>query len=116
MGCCGPIWSTTIPPSSTLQEEDNHIRTETEPVLMNVNEGPVSSARLEGMNLATALAAERNSRVGINAGPTSTGGRVKSLMRLIEETDGHQWNKRRKRDVGRDSSDWMCCVCRDPFK
>ncbi|XP_015881224.1 uncharacterized protein LOC107417154 [Ziziphus jujuba] len=130
MGCCGPMWSTAIPPPppppppSTLQEEqeeeEDHqliIQTETAPVLINV--GPTSSAPLPvpGMNLATALAAERNSRVGKACGPTSSGaGRVKSLMRLIEETDGPRLNKRRKRDEGRDDTDWMCCVCMERSK
>ncbi|KAL5573459.1 hypothetical protein UlMin_023056 [Ulmus minor] len=125
MGCCGANWSR--PTSSTFtiletlplplqeqeEEEEDHstpTATDSEPVGVgptNVVVGPVP-ATSSGMNLAMALAAERNSRAG-NEGP------VKTLMTLIEETDGVDWNKRRKRDNGR-GGDWLCCVCMERNK
>lgn len=82
-----------------------------------------------GMNLAMALAAERNLR-GSDMDPTKNAGQVKTLMRLIEETDGVDWrqNKKREKDkdkdknknkdpgVGGNENEWVCCVCMDRNK
>ncbi|KAF3443400.1 hypothetical protein FNV43_RR13082 [Rhamnella rubrinervis] len=102
LGCfCGALcWGTV----ETLQEDH---RTET--LLTNFQ---------SGMNLATALAAERNSRAGIG-GPTAKV-HAKSLTKVIEETQGlDYWSKRRKRSsdgqkVG--DTDWVCCVCMERNK
>lgn len=86
----------------------------TEPLLSNL--GPVPSAP-PGMNLATALAAERNSRSG-NGGPTAKV-HVKSLIRLTEETDDLDYrNKRRKISDGQKGgdTDWVCRVCKERNK
>ncbi|GMY09807.1 zinc-binding protein A33-like isoform X3 [Fagus crenata] len=109
MGCCGATWS---PTSSTLtiletqEEEDQDMEEEVE-LVSNVNHVQAPT----GMNLAMALAAERNSRDGNVGHPTQ----VKTLMRLIEETDGVDWRKKRRRDKGVDS-DWVCCVCMERSK
>lgn len=111
MGCCGATWSpspSTLTIIETLEEEHHH---RTEPVSV----GPVQAA-VPGMNLAMALAAERNSRAG-REGPTTASGQVKSLMTLIEEMDGADWsNRRRWNSKGAGDSDWLCCVCMERNK
>ncbi|XVF31808.1 hypothetical protein REPUB_Repub17cG0024900 [Reevesia pubescens] len=118
---------------------NNHINTPTEnncgssgiPLLLAGRQQVVvatsgsGSGSGSGMNLAMALAAERNLR-GNNVGPSPT--EVKTLMRLIEETEGVDWNNKKKSrkeninvvvnvDQGdRSSSDWMCCVCMERKK
>lgn len=72
------------------------------------------------MNLASALEAERNLR-GEDAPAVPT---VKSLLMLIEETDGDDWKhkmmkKKIKSDVAmadRGGNDWVCCVCMEGSK
>ncbi|CBI28866.3 unnamed protein product, partial [Vitis vinifera] len=66
-----------------------------------------------GMNLASALAAERKSRT---VGPTTaaeTAVPLKTLMRLIEETDGVDLMKNRDKEGG---GDGVCCVCMERNK
>ncbi|XP_062104660.1 uncharacterized protein LOC133815911 [Humulus lupulus] len=136
IGCCGATWSptsSTLTIMETLQEDEeehhNHHHHQAEPVAVVV--GPVP-----GMNLAMALAAERNSRAaGDEVGPTSVTGQVKSLMTLIEETDGVDWSNRKKKErdhnnkrgtidgngVGTGKAkggdiDWVCCVCMERSK
>ncbi|GMN53788.1 hypothetical protein TIFTF001_022910 [Ficus carica] len=111
MGCCRATWSpssSTLTMMETLEEEHRA----TEPVSV------VGPAAVPGMSLAMALAAERNSRAG-SEGPTATSGQVKSLMTLIEETDGVDWSNRRRRmeeNRGAGDSDWLCCVCMERSK
>ncbi|CAK9184087.1 unnamed protein product [Ilex paraguariensis] len=64
-----------------------------------------------GVNLATALAAERHMR---EVGPT-TGAPLKSLMRMFEETDGVDFKKRKKRENAGEI-DSLCCVCMERNK
>lgn len=141
MGCCGATWSpssSTLTIMETLQEEVGaedeveHHQPRPGSVLMgpgSVVVGPVQAAfPLPGMNLAMALAAERNSRAGGEVGPTAAAaaeaGQVKSLMTLIEETDGVDWSSRRKRERddkkgtggGGGDIDWLCCVCMERGK
>lgn len=99
MGCCGSRRRPTSSSFSTLEtlQENPH----TAP--------PLSS----GMNLAMALAAERNSREEKDEGPATE---VKTLMRLIEETDGVDWRKKRRRDNKGADTDWLCCVCMERSK
>ncbi|KAF9610967.1 hypothetical protein IFM89_026237 [Coptis chinensis] len=64
-----------------------------------------------GMNLATALAAEREFRAAQewkagSVGPTSASPKRVSLIRLLEETDGDDEEK--EKGVGNES---ICCVC-----
>ncbi|PON84483.1 43kDa postsynaptic protein [Trema orientale] len=148
MGCCGATWGpspSTLTIMETLQEdeeEEEHHQTERGSVGPSsvVVVGPVQSAAtavpapIAGMNLAMALAAERNSRAGRLGGGGETVGpttEVKSLMTLIEETDGVDWSNRRKRErdqkkggggtgagagAGGDGGDWLCCVCMERSK
>ncbi|CAN1124260.1 hypothetical protein LINPERPRIM_LOCUS3674 [Linum perenne] len=63
------------------------------------------------MNLAAALAAERGSTDA-----------AKTLMRLIEETDGEDCRKSKKKrreaegGGGGGGGDWVCCVCMERDK
>ncbi|XP_059451876.1 uncharacterized protein LOC132182604 [Corylus avellana] len=110
MGCCGATWrptSSTLTIMEALQEQEDQQHMEQVEVVTTVNHGPAPAV----MNLAMALAAERNSR-DENVGPTTE---VKSLMRLIEETDGVDWRKKRRRDKEVDG-DWVCCVCMERSK
>ena len=140
MGCCRATWS---PTSSTLAILENHHEEEEEEeeeeeldlvtnvnVNVNVNDVHQAPTTATGMNLAMALAAERNSRdENVNVGhPTP---QVKTLMRLIEETDGVDWRKKRRKDkknnnnnnnnnnnkgVDDTNSNWVCCVCMERSK
>lgn len=112
LGCCGAAWR---PHSSTLSiiethEESQLTVTEAEQVQVVTSEN--NSPPLAGMNLAMALAAERSSRDEKDVGPPTE---VKSLMRLLEETDGVDWRKKRRREKGVDA-DWVCCVCMERSK
>ncbi|XWS36743.1 hypothetical protein CRYUN_Cryun20dG0112000 [Craigia yunnanensis] len=146
MSCCGATWSprARISTISILEEDEeeavqrqqviinefgntvnNDIQNQTEnggstPLLVGQQEVATSGS---GMNLAMALAAERNLRA-TNVGPRPT--EVKTLMRLIEETEGDDWNKKKRKDnvvnvegvvgVGGGSCNWMCCVCMERKK
>ncbi|XP_022147824.1 baculoviral IAP repeat-containing protein 7-like [Momordica charantia] len=76
-------------------------------------EDAARSSAASGMNLAMALAAERNLR-GDEGGPAGAGD-VKSLMRLFEEMDGVDWKTKRKEGEN-NGVDWMCCVCMERSK
>lgn len=118
MGCCGAIWSRT-----RIQTITNIIQPEPEETRLHIQNHQQSAAAGSVMNLAMALAAERNLRDGDNAvGPRKKDAvTVKSLLMLIEETDGDDW-KRRKSDVGVEAgklsggNDWVCCVCMERNK
>ncbi|KAF4386443.1 uncharacterized protein LOC115699578 [Cannabis sativa] len=145
VGCCGATWSptsSTLTIMETLQEDEeeeeeehhgyhhHHNHDEDEPVSVVVGSVPA------GMNLAMALAAERNSRAAGGGGeevvgPRSVAGQVKSLMTLIEETDGVDWSSRRKKERDHSNNnkrgngngngtgediDWVCCVCMERSK
>ncbi|XWS47385.1 hypothetical protein CRYUN_Cryun14cG0147800 [Craigia yunnanensis] len=142
MGCCGANWSPRAR-ISILDEDDeeeeaaqrrqviisrsgnavnNRIQNQTEnsaSIPLLVGQQQVIATSGSGMNLAMALAAERNLRAN-NVGPSHT--EVKTLMRLIEETEGVDWNKKKRKDniegvgVGGGSCDWMCCVCMERKK
>ncbi|XP_022759875.1 uncharacterized protein LOC111306234 [Durio zibethinus] len=148
MGCCGATWTprARISTISILLEDEDEEAAERQQVIMS-RSGNVVNNRIQnrrensastpllvgqqpvvvtpgnsGMNLAMALAAERNMR-GNNVVPSPT--QVKTLMRLIEETEGVDWNnykKKRKDNVvvhvegGGGSCDWMCCVCMERKK
>ncbi|EOA21568.1 hypothetical protein CARUB_v10001978mg [Capsella rubella] len=110
IGCCGPTWGLRL--TSNTREDDEPFENR---VVSGSNHGPV-----QGMNLATALAAERNYRTEETVTPPSgslTPLRV-SLMRLLEETaervvvEGNETltasSSSTVRGVGNDS---VCCVC-----
>ncbi|XVF21042.1 hypothetical protein REPUB_Repub12eG0056300 [Reevesia pubescens] len=157
MGCCGGTWSpisriSTISILEEVEEEvaavqrqqhvimsrscsnvvNNRIQNQTEnsasvPLLMGHQQEQQQVAGNSGMNLAMALEAERNLR-GNNMGPSPSLPEVKTLMRLIEETDGVDWNKKKSRKDNVNvvnveggggeggSCDWMCCVCMERKK
>ncbi|KAK8711845.1 hypothetical protein V6N13_147105 [Hibiscus sabdariffa] len=154
MGCCGATWNpTTI---SILDQHDqtpptprsfNALNSATVPLLLGrqqqqqqqLQRQPVPTAT--GMNLAMALAAERNLRGNnndndSNAGP-SPRDQVKTLMRLIEETEGVDWTqqqqqqqqkKKKKKQRSEENDDveieggaepepeGRCCVCMERKK
>ena len=145
MGCCGATWSPRAR-ISTIEEDgeeaaqrqqviisrsgnvvNNRIQNQTEnsastPLLAGQQQQQqVVPTTGSGMNLAMALEAERNLRA-TNLGHSAT--EVKTLMRLIEETEGVDWNKKKRKDtivvkvegVGGGSCDWMCCVCMERKK
>ncbi|XWS75799.1 hypothetical protein CRYUN_Cryun01aG0123200 [Craigia yunnanensis] len=146
MGCCGASWSPKARISILEEDEEgeeeviirrggnvvnNRIQNQTEnsastPLLVGQQQQQqqVVPTTGSGMNLAMALEAERNLRA-TNVGPSATG--VKTLMRLIEETEGVDWNKKKRKDVVVNnvegvgvvrggSCDWMCCVCMERKK
>ncbi|CAJ1962582.1 unnamed protein product [Sphenostylis stenocarpa] len=116
MGCCGAAWGFRSHELSFANEEQqqqqqpNH--QETDPGLNCV--GP--SAAGSGMNLAAALAAERQIR-----GPQEEAGRAPgtpwrvSLMRLLEESEGGESaaveKEKEEEKGGVVGNDSVCCVC-----
>ncbi|XP_026423540.1 uncharacterized protein LOC113319508 [Papaver somniferum] len=143
IGCCGAIWSTSTnqaPNLMNVREEDEEIDEE-----MNASQIPVSDeniilipnqsfcvsqnpVEITGLNLAAALAAERNLR-GIDGddrrgGPTVTTTSIPSpplrvsLMRLLREGDGEDAERERDRLAGGGGgkNDTACCVCMERSK
>ncbi|KAL8032913.1 hypothetical protein ABFX02_13G128400 [Erythranthe guttata] len=146
-GCCGSTWGlgpTTISVRDDDEEEEEEedgtadtMSPDTD--VVNVDQNPTEtgasppcvfqSPATTGMNLAAALAAERQMRAALdsdNGGASlspspprhnrvvsvtapGTPSRV-SLMRLLEETDGYDLEMRREGD-GEGGCDSVCCVC-----
>ncbi|KAB5527667.1 hypothetical protein DKX38_021514 [Salix brachista] len=110
-GCCGGTsWgsrsSAPAMPFIDIEQEDDE-----EPIMQNQARG--AAAPGGGMNLAMALAAERNL-----GAPNA-----KTLMSLIEETDGiDRRQKNNSNDKSRgvkeqeEENDWGCCVCMERNK
>ncbi|XVF81565.1 hypothetical protein PTKIN_Ptkin15bG0164600 [Pterospermum kingtungense] len=160
MGCCGATWSprARISTISILDEDEDEAAQRQQVIIrrstgngavhsridQNQEENSTSTTPLlvgqtsgSGMNLAMALEAERNLRANNVGGPGPTS-EVKTLMRLIEETEGVDWNnKKKKKDNinsnnnvnvnvvvnvegvgvgGGGSCDWVCCVCMERKK
>lgn len=124
MGCCGATWgfrSATLTASHGGEQQQPHHREQflemgsgQDPNLSRPEcVGPIASS--SGMNLAAALAAERELRGPHEDERGSVPGtpwRV-SLMRLLEETEEvavevEEEKKRGREAVGNDS---VCCVC-----
>ncbi|WCJ20136.1 RING/U-box superfamily protein [Euphorbia peplus] len=95
-GCCGAAWGFRSTGDDEQQQQQQIVET-TDP-----NPSP-------GMNLAAALAAERQFREA-NASEEARGTPTRvSLMRLLEETEaGGGGGEREREGEGNDS---MCCVC-----
>ncbi|KAL1358581.1 hypothetical protein HN51_003841 [Arachis hypogaea] len=140
IGCCGATWRfrsesiTVRHEDQEQQQQPQQQRQQHQPLLLETNQArdpnrfgpdcvsptPASS----GMNLAAALAAERQLRGtpqeaegGERRGAPRTPWRV-SLMRLLEETDGGDAEvssaaKTSDEDKisGGVGNDWVCCVC-----
>ncbi|CAO2842472.1 unnamed protein product [Amaranthus hypochondriacus] len=116
IGCCG-VATWRLDGSSQPEDENGVVIDEVGTRPQEEEVGPTS----EGMNLADALAAERQFRAGESTGSygvdegsaNTTPSRV-SLMRLLEETaDGCDLEKERSKggDQEEEGSDSMCCVC-----
>ncbi|KAI3456501.1 hypothetical protein Pfo_013164 [Paulownia fortunei] len=122
LGCCGATWGLGPPPPQieVINVAQNPI--ETLPTPPCVLQSPATT----GMNLAAALAAERQLRAVLdsdNGGailspspPTPVTERTEpgtpsrvSLMRLLEETDGYDGEM--KKEVDGEGCDSVCCVC-----
>ncbi|EOA17439.1 hypothetical protein CARUB_v10005744mg [Capsella rubella] len=109
-GCCGPTWSLPLTNNADLQSPSDEIEEQIETGLV-----PESGT---GMNLATALEAERYNRgesteAEVNMTPTRV-----SLMRLLEETaeraadDGGKETEILTASMGTlTGNDSVCCVC-----
>ncbi|MED6144090.1 hypothetical protein PIB30_012450 [Stylosanthes scabra] len=130
MGCCGATWvfrpsPLTLTHAAHQQQQQEEIAGggaeaggETDPGQDPTPDGPECERPSTGMNLAAALAAERELRGSQEEGEREVGGsetpwRV-SLMRLLEETEGGGGEGERERETGGDSEgggDWVCCVC-----
>ncbi|KAG6394108.1 hypothetical protein SASPL_144687 [Salvia splendens] len=105
LGCCGPSWGIG-PTSMSVIGDDEGVggRESPDPVPVAAPCVPQSP----GMNLAAALAAERQIRAALDFGNVAgTPSRV-SLMTLLEETDGCDGEMRRREEG---ESDSVCCVC-----
>ncbi|CAN0914365.1 hypothetical protein LINGRAHAP2_LOCUS28527 [Linum grandiflorum] len=119
-GCCSGAAAAWAPSAMVSEREEE------EPIVLWQIIGrrspmPETGGRRSqaGMNLATALAAERDSSTDA----------AKSLMRLIEETDGEDCRKSKKKRKDEDKEgragsvsgrmgggDWVCCVCMERDK
>ncbi|KAG8385781.1 hypothetical protein BUALT_Bualt03G0081000 [Buddleja alternifolia] len=149
LGCCGPNWGLGPTTISVRDDDEEEAEGPLSPQIEvnNVGQiGPVvntptppcvgQSPAGSGMNLAAALAAERQFRAAVDTenegaivtpspsrpnsnddrGPTpvtagtapGTPGRV-SLLRLLEETDGYDGETKKEEDGG--GCDSVCCVC-----
>ncbi|OVA15341.1 zinc finger protein [Macleaya cordata] len=137
MGCCGATWRSNAT-SNLMREEAEYVQS------MGMGQIPISipipaensmnqdcvgqiPAVDSGMNLATALAAERNFRAaeggrggltGTTVSTPSTPLRV-SLMRLLQEGDGLDGEREKERErvvLEGGSNDTVCCVCMERRK
>ena len=120
IGCCGSSWSYSASSMSVLEESHQ----EEEELIIGVRPFPANNRRssaygnqipaASGMNLAAALAAERNSRAVGPPTVAATAVPLKTLMRLIEETDGLDLIKNGDKEGG--GGDGVCCVCMERNK
>ncbi|XP_042029243.1 E3 ubiquitin-protein ligase COP1-like [Salvia splendens] len=103
LGCCGPTWGIGPTAMSVIGDDDGDGGPES-PDPVPVAEPCVPQS--PGMNLAAALAAERQIRAALDL-DIGVASRV-SLMTLLEETDGCDGEVRRREEG---ESDSVCCVC-----
>ncbi|KAI8000402.1 hypothetical protein LOK49_LG09G00228 [Camellia lanceoleosa] len=145
MSCCGATWVfrssiLTVENEEEEEEEEEEVDPQQEHQLEVIDVGQTSpedtsdqdcvgqTPASAGMNLAAALAAERDYRAaqesdggdGSPVGPTGevtegTPLRV-SLMRLLEETDGWDGERETREERGLVGCDSMCCVCMERKK
>ncbi|MED6195248.1 hypothetical protein PIB30_036036 [Stylosanthes scabra] len=128
MGCCGATWVFRPSPltlTHAAQQEETATAgsgaggaasppQEPGPGQDSNPDGPECERPSTGMNLAAALAAERELRSSQEEGEREVGGsetpwRV-SLMRLLEETEGGGGGGG-ERGGESEGGDWVCCVC-----
>lgn len=139
LGCCGPTWGLGLPTTMSVRDDDEQgegspqIDVVISVAQNSIQNGPIPpcvahSPASTGMNLAAALAAERQLRAALDSdnggavlspdryderSPSTASARSAvpgtpsrvSLMRLLEETD----EERREGDGG--GCDSVCCVC-----
>ncbi|PON91312.1 43kDa postsynaptic protein [Trema orientale] len=134
MGCCGATWGFRPTAISVRDSDENDDEDQERQALEGAVEsspGPICSdpdpdpdqPAPPSMNLAAALAAERQFRLSNEATERSAAARDNdgnetapgtpmrvSLMRLIEETDGGD-GRREMEMSGAVGSDSVCCVC-----
>lgn len=150
LGCCGATWGlrpTTISVRDDEEEDGGPLSPQIEGINVAqdpIENGPTSpcvvvvqSPAPTGMNLAAALAAERQLRAAVDSDiggailspssprPDSNGQRSPtpatartapgtpsrvSLMRLLEETDGYDGEMKKQEEYG-EGCDSVCCVC-----
>ncbi|KAF8414158.1 hypothetical protein HHK36_002157 [Tetracentron sinense] len=132
IGCCGATWGSRASTMSEREVEDNGEQQHEQEELISVGQIPAENnanpaayvgqtPAASGMNLATALAAERHLRstqdggaaTTETTGPTPGTPQRVSLMRLIAETDGEDGEREKERGGG---SDVVCCVCMERKK
>ncbi|KAL3332749.1 hypothetical protein AABB24_033016 [Solanum stoloniferum] len=110
--CCGSSWNLRVS-DVTMREEEEEEAQQFEAQLFGEEE-PIIAAHQGNVNLATALAAERQYR-SVNGTAE-----LKTLMRLFEETDGRDEKKKSLKwyikEEGRGGIDEMCCVCMERNK
>ncbi|CAL5336375.1 hypothetical protein CsSME_00019202 [Camellia sinensis var. sinensis] len=125
MGFCGSPWSVGAFEMEDALEQQEPVSNGDVGGQISAPPPCVGQIPATGMNLATALAAERNLRPAgptIDAAATTNGGtmptftQLRSLMGLFEETDGED-RKRREREKERGGGiDEVCCVCMERNK
>ncbi|XP_016443784.1 uncharacterized protein LOC107769114 [Nicotiana tabacum] len=109
LACCGSTWNLRIS-DMTIREEEEAEEAQIQAQLFGEEE-PMIVAHQGSVNLATALAAERRFR---SVGATA---KLKTLMRLFEETDGGDEKRSLKLSSKEGGGvDEMCCVCMERNK
>ncbi|KAJ9136402.1 hypothetical protein P3X46_033485 [Hevea brasiliensis] len=133
LGCCGATWGFKPTTISVISDEEEALEQEREEIeVVNAGSNPTegvsdpgcpavtSIPASSGMNLAAALAAERQFREASIIGPstnnveaiTAAGTPLRvSLMRLLEEADGGDGEVGAENEKGAVGSDTVCCVC-----
>lgn len=111
LGCCGPTWGlgpTTISVRDDDDDEEITVNGPPEAAQSPIQNGTSPPCLVHspatGMNLAAALAAERQLRAALDLVAIMSPGRPRrvSLMRLLEETEA---------EVAEGERDPVCCVC-----
>ncbi|PIA38107.1 hypothetical protein AQUCO_02800034v1 [Aquilegia coerulea] len=131
ISCCGASWSFKATSNMDVREDQEEEEEEQERETLTTttitrNSGETSETPADipvdlnslnqipaatGVNLATALAAERQFRENSRVGPTIKVPRV-SLIRLLEETsNGGDKERESVKGGGGGGNDTMCCVC-----
>ncbi|MCD7456285.1 hypothetical protein HAX54_031162 [Datura stramonium] len=112
LACCGSSWNLRVSDVTMRREEAEEAQIEAQ--LFGEEEEPMIVAHQERVNLATALAAERQFR-GVDATA-----QLKTLMRLFEETDGRDEKRSLKWYLkgggGGGGIEEICCVCMERHK
>ncbi|KAJ9169179.1 hypothetical protein P3X46_020640 [Hevea brasiliensis] len=116
LGCCGATWGYKSTAISVRDDEEEAPEQEQEEIEV-INAGPNPSEGISdpgcpattsilassGMNLAAALAAERQLREANAIGPSTNG--------LLGEVDGGDGEVGAENERGSAGSDTVCCVC-----